>query len=47
MAFVIRGSVKVGDSVSFFAEWRRFAPIFPTADASPAFGMRRENSSVK
>jgi hypothetical protein len=32
---------------AFFAEWHRFAPIFPTADASPTFGMRRENSSVK
>jgi hypothetical protein len=31
----------------FFAEWHRFAPIFPTADASLTFGMRRENSSVK
>jgi hypothetical protein len=31
----------------FFAEWHRFAPIFPTADASPTFGMRRENSNVK
>jgi len=31
----------------FFAEWHRFAPISPTADASPRFGMTRENSSVK
>jgi hypothetical protein len=31
----------------FFAEWHRFAPIFPTADASPTLGMTRENSSVK
>jgi hypothetical protein len=28
---------------AFFAEWHRFPPIFPTADASPTFGMTREN----
>ena len=32
---------------ALFAEWHRFPPIFPTADASPTFGMRRENSSAK
>jgi hypothetical protein len=32
---------------AFFAEWHRFPPIFPTADASRTFGMRRENSSFK
>jgi hypothetical protein len=32
---------------AFFAEWHRFAPIFPTADALPTFSMTRENSSFK
>jgi hypothetical protein len=30
---------------AFFAEWHRFPPICPTADASSTFGMIRENSS--
>jgi hypothetical protein len=42
-----QNSVKVGGSVTFFVEWHRFAPIFPTADASRTFAMTRENSSVK
>jgi hypothetical protein len=32
---------------AFFAEWHRFAPIFPTADASPTFGMTRKKVSSR
>ena len=31
---------------AFFAEWHRFPPIFPTADASPTFGMTREKGVI-
>jgi hypothetical protein len=30
---------------AFFAEWHRFAPIFPTADASPT--VRHETGKFK
>jgi hypothetical protein len=45
--FSEQGPVKVGGFRAFFAEWHRFAPICPTADASRTFGMRRENSIFK
>jgi hypothetical protein len=31
---------------AFFAEWHRFPPIFPTADASQAFGMTQKKFQV-
>jgi hypothetical protein len=32
---------------AFFAECRRFPPIFPTADALPTFGMTRKKSKCQ